>query len=77
MLEYCQGAHWENSEQRLLEFIGRMIFLIFENAVLGERWAIKPIKCRWVVARVTDGEVCKMVGSGSQEERAFQSGREG
>ena len=37
-----------NSEQRLLESIGRMIVLIFENVLLGEGRAIKPIKCWWL-----------------------------
>lgn len=37
-----------SEEQRLLELVGRVIFLIDENAVLGERWALKPMKSRWL-----------------------------
>ena len=48
MSQYCQKFTGMNSEQRLLESVGRMTVLIFENAVLGEGWAIKPIKCRWL-----------------------------
>ena len=48
MSQYCQKFTGMNSEQRLLESVGRMTVLIFENAVLGEGWEIKPIKCRWL-----------------------------